>query len=166
MAQRIAQRSNERLRQGMTSNIAIRPIAAEDFAHWAPLWLDYLAFYGVARDAGQVERTFARYRSPNQADMRGWIAWDGAQALGLAHVIVHAHGWQDEPVSYLQDLFTTPKARGQGIGRALIETVYADADTAGRSSVYWLTQRGNAAARRLYDTVARPTDFMKYARDL
>ena len=96
--------------------------------------------------------------------MHAWMVWDGAQALGLVHAIAHSHGWQEAPVTYLQDLFTVPAARGRGVARALIETVFADADTAGRGSVYWLTQSNNSTARALYDKVAQPTDFMKYSR--
>jgi GNAT superfamily N-acetyltransferase len=59
--------------------------------------------------------------------MLAWIAHAG-RAVGLVHVIVHAHGWQAAPVTYLQDLYAEPDMRGKGVGRALIETVYADAD--------------------------------------
>jgi GNAT superfamily N-acetyltransferase len=45
----------------------------------------------------------------------------GGRGVGLVHVIVHAHGWQDAPVTYLQDLYADPEVRGKGVGRALIE---------------------------------------------
>lgn len=96
--------------------------------------------------------------------MVAWMAWNGPVAVGLVHVIVHSHGWQVAPVTYLQDLFAVPEARGLGVGRALIETVYTDAEANGRPSVYWLTQEGNATARRLYDRIGHATDFIKYTR--
>jgi len=142
----------------------IRPLAEADKRAWAPLWEAYLAFYGATRPADVVDLTFTRYTDPARADMRGWLAWLGDRAVGLVHAIVHAHGWQAAPVTYLQDLYAAPDTRGRGVGRRLIETVYADADAAGRPSVYWLTQQGNAEARRLYDRIAMPTDFMKYNR--
>ncbi|MEL6952205.1 MAG: GNAT family N-acetyltransferase [Pseudomonadota bacterium] len=142
----------------------IRPLAPEDRDAWAPLWRGYLAFYGTERDEAQFDLTFARYTEPDRADMLAWLAWDGKAALGLVHVIVHAHGWHAAPVSYLQDLFTTPEARGRGVARALIETVYAHADQAGHAGVYWLTQSGNITAQHLYDRLATKTDFIKYAR--
>lgn len=148
----------------MTTSFDIRPLGRRDRSEWGALWRDYLAFYGAERPAAQYDLSFARYTDPDRPDMRAWMAWDGAAALGLVHVIAHPHGWQDEPVTYLQDLFTTPPARGRGVARALIETVYADADAAGRGATYWLTQTGNATARALYDRIAQPTDFMKYTR--
>jgi GNAT superfamily N-acetyltransferase len=68
------------------------------------------------------------------------------------------------PSTYLQDLYADPDMRGKGVGRALIETVYDDADRAARPNVYWMTQTGNATARRLYDRIGVATDFMKYSR--
>mgnify|MGYP003659568523 CR=1 FL=1 len=121
----------------MTSDLVIRPLAARDRDSWQPLWRAYL---------------------------RAWLAWQGDAALGLAHAIAHPHGWRVAPVTYLQDLFTVPQARGRGVARALIDAVYADADAAGRPAVYWLTQTGNATARALYDRIATPTDFMVYRR--
>lgn len=148
----------------MTAGVDIRPLAVADRADWSALWRDYLAFYGTERSQAVFDTTFARYTDPARQDMLAWIAVQKGSGVGLAHVIVHAHGWQEAPVTYLQDLYTDPSVRGRGVGHALIEAVYADADRAGRPGVYWLTQTGNATARRLYDRVAVATDFMKYSR--
>jgi len=148
----------------LAETIEIRPLEPGDRAEWGALWRAYLAFYGTERPADLHELTFSRYIDPGRADMRAWIARLADHGVGLVHVIVHAHGWQDAPVTYLQDLYTHPSARGRGIGRALIETVYADADAQGRPNVYWMTQTGNRTARRLYDRIGVATDFMKYGR--
>ena len=57
-------------------------------------------------------------------------------------------------------------ARGGGWGRALIEAVYAEAEAAGSSEVYWHTQQFNAPGRSLYDTVAHNTSFVVYEHRL
>ena len=64
--------------------------------------------------------------------------------------------WVEDPAD--------PSVRGQGVGRALIEAVYAAADAAGCPSVYWMTQEFNAEARKLYDRIATLTPFIKYQR--
>ena len=148
----------------MAVQIDIRPLGAGDKTAWARLWREYLAFYDTSRPADLFDLTFSRYCDPARGDMLGWLAWLGDRAVGLVHVIVHSHGWQAAPVTYLQDLYADPGLRGHGVGRALIETVYADADAQGRPSVYWLTQQDNAVARRLYDRLATKTDFIKYSR--
>ena len=150
----------------MTANLTIHPIRGRDRDRWQALWQAYLAFYNTEVGADVYDATFARYADPDVGDMRGWMAWGEDRALGLVHAIAHPHGWKAEPTTYLQDLFTLPEARGKGVARALIETVFADADAAGRPSVYWLTQTGNTNARALYDKIAQPTDFMIYRRIL
>ena len=64
----------------------------------------------------------------------------------------------------IESVRVSPEMRGQGIGRALIEAVYARADAAGAPSVYWLTQDFNETARKLYDRIGTVTPFIKYAR--
>jgi GNAT superfamily N-acetyltransferase len=56
--------------------------------------------------------------------------------------------------------------RGTGIGRALIEGVYAKAKEAGAPEVYWMTQEFNATARTLYDRIAEKTPFIVYQKNL
>ena len=108
--------------------------------------------------------SFRRLTDPEVGDYHGLLALAGGAPVGLAHFILHRHGWQIEDICYLQDLYVAPEARGSGAGTALIEAVYAAADAAGRPNVYWLTQTSNATARRLYDRVGVAPPFMKYRR--
>jgi GNAT superfamily N-acetyltransferase len=64
----------------------------------------------------------------------------------------------------LQDLFTAEAARGQGVGRALIEEVYIRAKQAGSPRVYWQTHETNATAMQLYDKVAEKSGFIVYRK--
>jgi GNAT superfamily N-acetyltransferase len=112
----------------VTDRPEIRALEAGDRAQWDRLWTAYLAFYKTTRPREIFDLTFARYLDPDRTDMRAWIAHDGRARRGPCHVILHAHGWQDAPVTYLQDLYADPEVRGKGVGRALIETVYDDAD--------------------------------------
>jgi GNAT superfamily N-acetyltransferase len=84
--------------------------------------------------------------------------------IGLAHVLFHASTWSPTSYCYLEDLFVTPSARQQGVGRSLIEATYAAADARGCTRVYWTTQEFNYRARALYDQVATKTPFIRYQR--
>jgi predicted GNAT family acetyltransferase len=57
-------------------------------------------------------------------------------------------------------------ARGQGVGRALIEAVCEKAREAGSARVYWQTHETNQTAMRLYDTVAEKSGFIVYRKNL
>ncbi|MDZ4095660.1 MAG: GNAT family N-acetyltransferase [Paracoccaceae bacterium] len=143
--------------------ISIRPILASDAAPWRDLWTAYLTFYETTLPAPVYDATFARILS-GTAGIHGLIAERDGVALGLVHYIVHPTCWKIEPVCYLQDLFTTPAARGQGVARALIEAVYARADAMGAPAVYWMTAETNYKGRMLYDKIGVKTPFIKYAR--
>jgi GNAT superfamily N-acetyltransferase len=94
------------------------------------------------------------------------VAEREGRLVGLTHFVFHRHGWKIADTCYLQDLYADPEVRGQGVGRALIEAVYAAADARGAPSVYWQTQEFNATARQLYDRIAQKTPFIVYRRPL
>lgn len=141
----------------------IRPLAGADAIGWDKLWRAYLAFYETELSDAERRHAFARLLDPDQ-HVHGLLAVDGDRAVGLAHFLFHDHLWRPEGVTYLQDLFVAPGFRGQGKATALIRAVYDAADRAGRPRVYWLTQTGNATARRVYDQVGRVTEFIRYDR--
>ncbi|MET4103849.1 GNAT superfamily N-acetyltransferase [Roseovarius sp. MBR-78] len=144
--------------------LTIRPIETGDKRAWAALWRAYLAFYETTLPEAVYDITFARLTSPDHPDQGGLLAEMAGVPVGLVHVITHPHNWRVEKVTYLQDLYTAPEARGRGVGRALIEAVYARADAEGCPSVYWLTKDFNSCARQLYDRIGTLTPFIKYSR--
>ena len=89
---------------------------------------------------------------------------DDEGLVGMVHYLFHPSSWSVTDVCYLEDLFVDPVARGKGVGRALIQAVYAAADRAKASAVYWMTQEYNADGRALYDTLAQRTSFIRYNR--
>ncbi|MDU8944884.1 GNAT family N-acetyltransferase [Ovoidimarina sediminis] len=144
--------------------VIVRPLVREDRAAWGALWHAYLAFYETARPDEIYDTYFERLLGDDPRDFHCLIAEIGGTPVGLTHYLFHRHGWREEDVCYLQDLYADPSVRGTGVGRALIEAVYAAADAHGAPSVYWLTQDFNETARQLYDRIGRVTPFIKYER--
>ena len=149
--------------------ILIRPILPTDQAAWRPLWDGYNAFYGREGVTALAERitdaTWARFFDANEP-VFGLVAERDAQVVGLVHHLYHRSTTRFELTCYLQDLFTAPSERGQGVGRALIQGVYEQAKAAGIQRVYWQTHQTNAAGRLLYDKVAHHLGFIVYAHDV
>ena len=144
--------------------LKIRPLGIEDRSEWAQMWSDYLSFYDTEVAPEVYETTFARLINPANRVQNALVAERDGAAVGIVHYIYHAHNWRVEDVCYLQDLYAKESVRGQGIGRALIEAVYAAADANGTPNVYWMTQDFNANARLLYDRIGTLTPFIKYSR--
>lgn len=147
------------------SEIEIRAVEARDEAEWRRLWTAYLAFYETVLPEEIYASTFARLLSGAANEYRGLIAFVDSRAAGLTHYLFHRSCWQIDNVCYLQDLYADPEVRGTGIGRALIEAVYARAAEEGAKEVYWMTQEFNATARQLYDRIAEKTPFIVYQKN-
>ena len=139
----------------------IRPLSPGDHADWLPLWRGYQHFYRVDIPAEVSEVTFGRLIAPAEP-MAGALAWLDGKAVGLVHFIRHRSCWTTADYCHLQDLFVAAECRGAGLGRRLIEYVYARARELGLNRVYWLTHETNTEARQLYDRIADRSGFIQY----
>ncbi len=143
----------------------IKAIERHDFDIWLPLWQGYQRFYEVDIPEAVTLKTWELLLDPLEP-MHAILAMRGERAVGLAHTIYHRSTWTAGDYCYLQDLFVDAGARGTGIGRALIESVYADAKHRGASRVYWSTHESNHKAMRLYDSIAERSGFILYRKTL
>jgi GNAT superfamily N-acetyltransferase len=141
----------------------IRALRAADRPQWQELWNGYLRFYRQHLAPAVSEATFTRLIDA-QRPPYALVAEERGRLLGFVHYLFHASTWSLQEICYLEDLYVDPATRGQGVGRALIQAVYAAADRAQAASVYWMTQEFNAEGRALYDTLARRTSFIRYER--
>lgn len=142
----------------------IRPVRETDFERWLPLWRGYQDFYRTRIPDEATRATWNRFFDA-QEQVHCVVAERDGRLIGLAHYLFHRSTWLVGPVCYLNDLFVDPSGRRSGVARKLIEAVYAAADEHGAPKVYWLTHESNAAARLLYDQVARYGGFIQYQRD-
>ncbi|MBV8448538.1 MAG: GNAT family N-acetyltransferase [Hyphomicrobiales bacterium] len=149
----------------MPSSFAVRPVAPEDRKRWEPLWRGYQRFYKVDLSPEVTETTWRRFFDGLEP-MHALVAEDGAEIVGIVHYLFHRSTWMVGPICYLQDLFTAEKARGKGVGKALIEEVYTRARACGATRVYWHTHETNATARSLYDRVATLSGFVQYRNEI
>lgn len=151
------------------SSTTVRAARPDDFAQWKSLWNGYNAFYGRTDGTALPEQvtntTWSRFFDAYEP-MHAVVAERAERLVGLAHFLLHRSTISVTSVCYLQDLFTVESARGQGVGRALIEEVYRIAAHAGCHRVYWQTHETNAQAIELYDRVAKRSGFIVYRKDL
>ncbi|KOP57651.1 GNAT family N-acetyltransferase [Pseudomonas tremae] len=146
-------------------DIRIRPVAAEHHQAWLPLWQAYLSFYKTELAAGVSEVTWARMIDPNEATHSA-LAWLDGKAVGMVNFIYHRSNWSIHNACYLQDLFVAPEHRGTGVGRQLIEFVYATAKADGCDKVHWLTHESNATAIQLYERIAERPGLIQFRKAL
>ena len=149
----------------MSTSLQIRPVGAGDHAAWLPLWEGYQRFYKTEIAAATSDAAWQRFLDADEP-MNAALAWLDERAVGLVHWIYHRSCWTVGDYCYLQDLFVAEGLRGEGIGRRLIEHVYAEAGAAGCSRVHWLTHESNSDAMKLYERIADKSGFLQYRRIL
>jgi len=145
------------------TEITVRRFAPGDRARWETLWQGYNTFYKRSVEQRVTDRLWSRL-AENSGEPFGFAAELGGEVVGLAHYFFVSSSSDWAPRCYLQDLFADPEIRGKGVGRALIEAVYSEADRHEAAQTYWLTQDFNETARKLYDKLAHATPFIKYQR--
>jgi GNAT superfamily N-acetyltransferase len=151
----------------VTPSLIVRNIRVDDYPTWKPLWDGYNAFYGrhgaTALPAEITHATWQRFFDAYEP-LHALVAERDGTVLGLVHYLFHRSTIQIAPTCYLHDLFTTDDARGQGVGRALIQAVYERAKAAGVPRVYWQTHETNTIAMQLYNKVAERSGFIVYRK--
>jgi GNAT superfamily N-acetyltransferase len=143
--------------------ITVGRLLPEDREAWEQLFCGYNAFYGRTWPAESYDWAWQRFVEDDRVHALG--ARLEGELVGMTHFLVHASTTAPD-VCYLQDLFTAPQARGQGVARALIGAVGEWSREHGCARVYWHTQQDNHTARRLYDQVAEHRGFIVYVLPL
>lgn len=145
----------------MTPRNLIRDAAPGDEEAWRGLWQGFLDYYQEALDPAITAHTWARLMDPSCALKARLTEVDG-MVLGFAIHQHHPSTWVLGDDCYLEDLFVSPEARGQGLGRGLIEDLMTLARARGWHRLYWNTDADNTTARKLYDQFALNDGHIRY----
>jgi ribosomal protein S18 acetylase RimI-like enzyme len=145
--------------------LEVRRLAERDRMRWQALFRAYIAFYGASVPGDVIDLVWRRLLSGKAGEHIGLVAVGVDDVpVGIAHLLLHRSTWSATWYCYLEDLYVDEQFRGRGVGRALIEATYGEADAQGASRTYWVTQEQNTTARALYDAMAARAPFVQYRR--
>ncbi|HEV7771216.1 MAG TPA: GNAT family N-acetyltransferase [Solirubrobacterales bacterium] len=147
----------------MSTEIEIAPIAPEEFGELLPLIAAYQRFYEVAEIDDERNRAFfRRFLGPSEDGLLLGARIDD-RLIGYACLYWHFSSLEATECVLMNDLFVDDPARGQGVGRALIEASAEVARERGVPFVEWSTAPDNKTAQRLYDsTGAERSEWLSY----
>ncbi len=144
----------------------IAPVTTAEFEQLLPLIADYQRFYRAEPDSERNREFFRRFLAPSDDGLLLGARGDGGYR-GYACLYWHFSSTRATEVVLMNDLFVVAEARGEGVGRALIEASAAVARERGAPSLEWSTEPGNATAQRLYDTTgAERSEWVSYEIEL
>jgi GNAT superfamily N-acetyltransferase len=147
----------------VAAEVEIAPIAATELEELLPLIAAYQRFYEVAEiDEERNRAFFRRFLAPSED---GLLL--GAHRVGrlVGYVCLYWHFSSLEACEsvLMNDLFVVETARGEGVGRALIEATVEVARERGANVVERATEPDNHTAQRLYDsTGAEREEWISY----
>jgi GNAT superfamily N-acetyltransferase len=136
-----------------------------------PMLRAYCDFYGVdPRDDRLVALCRALIDDPQEGSQliarRLEEGDEVGDPVGFATVFWTWQTLDAARVGVMNDLFVVPDARGQGVGRALIERCRALCRKRGAQKLVWETAPDNHTAQRLYDsTGAVSSTWLTYEID-
>ena len=147
----------------MAAEVAIAPIADEEFEQLLPLIAAYQRFYEVAEiDEGRNRTFFRRFLAPSEDGLLLGARSEG-RLVGYACLYWHFSSTKATESVLMNDLYVDESVRGRGIGRALIEATAEVARERAPPTVEWSTAPDNNPAQRLYDsTGAERTEWFSY----
>jgi GNAT superfamily N-acetyltransferase len=130
----------------------IAPVTESELEALLPLIASYQEFYEAEDvDTERNRSFFRRFLAPSEVGMLIG-AWRDDELRGYACLYWHFSSTRAVETVLMNDLFVVPSARGEGVGRALIEASVAFARERGAASLEWSTAPDNDRAQSLYDT--------------
>lgn len=145
--------------------VTIDMVKETDYLLWLPHWRDYQTFYKVALSEVTTQATWRRFFD-DQEPIYCAVAREGQNLLGFVHYVFHRSTWAETDYCYLEDLFVAPTARGQHVGKQLIEFVKQAAIEHNCARLYWHTQETNLTAQKLYNWVGEKPGVIEYRMPL
>lgn len=147
--------------------INVRGARSGDESAFLDMWKDFVgAIPGEPGNHAMGELNWARAMDPAHA-LQCIIASDGNKGpIGFALFLAFPFTWSRGDVCYLQDIYVSAQSRGRGAAHAMIVHLQRLGEEAGWFKIFWMTQRDNFAAQRLYEKVAKRMDYFRYDLDI
>ena len=130
--------------------IHLRPGAAADVAVIHALLCALEKALGAERSVKRTEEDIRRFGFGESPRFKTLVAWHGDDPVGLALFFPEFSSWRGSPGVYVQDLYVSEKLRGAGLGRELMEAVYAEAHRWGATYCKLAVYGDNEAAVKFY----------------
>jgi ribosomal protein S18 acetylase RimI-like enzyme len=134
----------------------VRQAEAADVERIAPLFDAYRQFYRQSSDL-PLATEFLRERLKLQESVIFLAEDDAGHAVGFAQMYPSFTSVGARRIWILNDLFVVPEARGQQVGRALLQAVKTHAAASGAKRIELSTARDNQA-QKLYESLGYEQD--------
>ena len=146
-------------------DLEIRELAASDYHKWVDIYNVYAKHYDIELRSKGLSVTWG-WLMDQSHPLKGLCCISNGELLGLAHYREAPSPLEGENMGFLDDLVVHHKFRRNGIAQLLLKTLTERSKELGWRTVWWVTKENNYEARKVYDKVARKTDWALYEMDI
>jgi ribosomal protein S18 acetylase RimI-like enzyme len=147
-------------------SITIRTPTERDFFAWLGLYEGYAGFYQVELTDQKALLLWSWLSDENHEEQARVAVDDDGELVGLVHFREFTRPLEADRSLFIDDLFVAETAREHGVGRQLIDAVKQFGSEKNLGVIQWITKGDNETARKLYDDVAHPTDWVTYELEI
>jgi len=141
--------------------VVVRPVTTTDQTRWKELFRGYREFYRLPESEDVVSRVWGWLMDPEH-ECQALVAESNGIVVAFGNYRRFARPSTGSVGLWLDDLFTSEQARGQGVARAIINELAQLTGVQGASVLRWITAQDNLQAQALYDQVATRTSWVIY----
>ena len=143
--------------------VTVRPLRAEDYSQWRPLWDGYTHFMiATLRNPSPQRRGKGRSQRIHRCSAGSWRR---TKRSSVSQCVFCTKAPVNRAHLLPEDLFVDAAERGAGAGKALIDALIEEGKREGWSKLYWVTRENNPA-RKLYDKYGEADDYVRYRLSL
>ena len=133
-----------------------------DKKDWIKLYHAYAEFYEMEMNENILDTVWSWIHSPDIQFYSIGIKSSENVLIGFMHFREMPSPLRGKLVGFLDDLFVHPDFRGSGAVQLLFKELKLQANKNNWPYVRWITANDNSRARKVYDQISEPIDFVTY----
>jgi len=129
---------------------------------WAQLYDGYAEFYEMKMNHDILDTVWSWIHSPEVKFYSIGVKSSENELIGFMHYREMPSPLRGKLVGFLDDLFVHPDFRGTGAVQLLFGELKIQAKKNDWPYVRWITATDNSRARKVYNQISKPIDFVTY----
>ena len=133
-----------------------------DKEEWSRLYHGYAEFYEMEMNQYILDTVWSWIFNPDNKFFAIGVRSNENKLIGFMHFREMPSPLRGKLVGFLDDLFVDPAFRGSGAVQLLFKELKLIAAQNNWPYVRWITATNNSRARKVYDKLSEPIDFVTY----
>ena len=140
----------------------VEALNQKDKDNWAKLYHGYAEFYEMKMNQDILDTVWLWIQSPEVKFYSIGVKTSENVLIGFMHYREMPSPLGGKLVGFLDDLFVHPDFRGTGAVQLLFNELKLQAKKNDWPYVRWITATDNSRARKVYNQISKPIDFVTY----